>query len=97
MKRLLSMAALITLAGCAAPTTEMVACPPQGCSALDPPSPMQQLLLAHAARDLACAAPELTVHELDDTSSAVSGCGKSARYVWIDEESGRRAGCSTRP
>ena len=86
------IATLITPAGgCAAPATEMVECPPEGCAALDPPDWYHKPLLEHAARDLQCDLSALTYHDLDDDSAEVSGCGKSARYasVLVDDDESR--------
>ena len=79
---LLAMMILIT-SGCAAPTTAMVACPPKGCAALDPPSPIDRMLYEHAERDLQCPRAELTIANDDSTTSTVSGCGRAARYALI--------------
>lgn len=83
MRRFVIVIILVT-AGCGAGApTAMVACPPQGCAALDPPTPMQRALLDHAAFDLQCPPAQLRVRDVDDVTASVSGCGRMARYAWI--------------
>ncbi len=85
MERLLFGAICLTLAGCAAPATQMVECPSRGCAALDPPEadPYHAALREHAEFDLQCPRASLDVADLDDTTAQVSGCGRSARYAYI--------------
>ena len=85
MIRHLLFAVIVLTAGCAAPTTAMVACPPTGCAALDPPSPLDRALLDHAELDLQCPRAQLDVKDVDSTTSWVSGCGRAARYAWIEQ------------
>jgi hypothetical protein len=89
MKRLLAFAISITAVGCATPSTAMVECPATGCPSLDAPTPMQRLLLAHAERDLSCPSAQLEIHDVDDTTSDVRGCGRTARYAWIVQPYGQ--------
>src|ERR1700752_1774556 len=88
MRKLLVVVILLT-AACAAPATEMVACPPTGCAKLAAPTEIQRMLLEPAAFDLQCPSMELEVKDLDSVSSAVTGCGRTARYAWL---SGRWTG-----
>ena len=74
---------LALVGGCAAPATQMVACPDTGCAALDPPSPLEKPLREHAAFDLQCDNGALTVTWIDDTTAGVSGCGRQARYAFV--------------
>jgi hypothetical protein len=80
--RLIAMLLLVASA-CAAPATEMVACPARGCASLDPPTPIDAALLEHAERDLECPRAELYIEACGAASSRVSGCGRAARYAWI--------------
>src|SRR5690348_12235713 len=79
------LAVLLLTGACAAPDTNLVACPPQGCAALDPPSPREQALLDHAAFDLQCGQQNLHVSYCDrnDVSALVAGCGRQARYTSV--------------
>ena len=76
------MFVLLLVGGCAAPTTAMVECPPSGCAPLEV-NPLEASLRDHASFDLQCAAPQLGVRWLDDTTAEVRGCGKGARYAYV--------------
>ncbi len=80
--RLLILAALLGTAGCAAPTTEMVECPPAGCTPATV-DPFEASLRDHATFDLQCDASSLAVRWLDDSTAEVTGCGRGARYAYI--------------
>ena len=88
MRRWLWAVWLITTgAGCAAPQQELIACPPQGCAALDVARDWRYRPLAeHAARDLACPPPALDV-SIHADDARVAGCGRQARYAWIHQRS----------
>jgi hypothetical protein len=74
------MASLL-LGACAAPQAQLVACPPEGCAALDPPDELH----TRAAFDLQCPARQLELFELSDRSwdTGVRGCGRQAVYKMI--------------
>lgn len=79
------LALVLCATACAVPATEMVACPAQGCAKLDPPSALDQALLEHAEFDLQCSRTELDIKNVDQTTSWVCGCGRTARYAWIGQ------------
>jgi hypothetical protein len=74
---------LLLACGCAAPTTEMVACPAKGCAALDPPTPIELALFEHAEFDLQCPRDNLDIKKVDPDTLWVCGCGRGARYAYI--------------
>lgn len=81
--RTTSLLLMLITSACAAPTTAMVECPPKGCRALDPPTPRERALLAHAELDLQCPRAQLDIEQRDAWTSWVLGCGHAARYAWI--------------
>jgi hypothetical protein len=84
MRKLL-LAVLLLTGACATTDSNgnLVACPAEGCAALDPPDRFKQALLDHAAYDLQCPQQQLRVSYLDDSEidAQVTGCGRQARYV----------------
>lgn len=77
--RLPILALALTLTGCAAQNTEMVACPPEGCpkgEAARDDDPVRQ----RATFDLQCPAGKLQIVEIDLTTRGARGCGRQATY-----------------
>jgi hypothetical protein len=81
------------VAGCAAPATELKACPSGDCEAEARAAEQKRAsdeaaarlrtrgLINRASFDLNCPGPEIVVVKLGTTSRGVRGCGKQATYV----------------
>ncbi|HEX8951241.1 MAG TPA: hypothetical protein VF945_05325 [Polyangia bacterium] len=87
------MVLLFLLGGCAAPATELKACPSGDCEAearvakqaLESQRENERLravgLINRASFDLNCPGRDIVVVELSDASRGVRGCGKQAAYA----------------
>jgi hypothetical protein len=102
--RLATLAILLALSACAAPKTEMVACPPEGCPKEEPArddDPVRQ----RAAFDLQCPANKLEIVEIDFMTRGARGCGRQGTYKrrpgflsdWVMDAASNSASAASAP
>lgn len=85
MTKWLLVGFLVCMPACAAQTTAMVECPPEGCPSLDPLDPITAALHRVASDELQCPVKQIEFNPTAEASNdfgpwEARGCGKDTIY-----------------